>query len=380
MTKIVSTDSHIIEVPDLWTSRIEAEFADRAPRLVQGETAQRWYADDLALFSVAGGADAGVRFEHPEQLRIEASFEDVRPGAYVPEEKLKDMEADGVWGELVYPTCGLHAYNIPDGALLSAICRVYNDWITEFCSGHPDRIKAIAMINLDDVQDGVRELQRAAGMGAAGALVTVFPPEDRPYDQPIYDPFWAAAQEVGIPLSWHISTNRQTAITGALAGGIAPADGGLPKRTPAKESTSTYWVMQSIANAIFAGVFERYPGVKFVILEHEMAWAPHFIRVMDYNYTQRARIPGRLRFKNDALPSDFFHNSVFLSFQEDDLGVQLRSIIGVDNIMWGSDYPHQEGTFPLSQAILDEVFKEVPLVEREKMTSLTAAKLYGFEV
>ena len=158
---------------------------------------------------MAGGADAGVRFEHPEQLRIEASFEDVRLGAYGPEEKLKDMDADGVWGELVYPTCGLHVYSVPDEALLSAICRVYNDWIAEFCNGHADRIKSIAMINLDDVQDGARELERAARLGAAGALITVFPPEDRPYDQPIYDPFWAVAQEVGIPLSLHISTNRQ---------------------------------------------------------------------------------------------------------------------------------------------------------------------------
>ncbi len=374
---VVSTDSHIIEVPDLWTSRVESRFADRAPRLVQGETAQRWYADGQILFSVAGGVDVGLRFEHPEKLRLEANFEEVHLGAYVPEAKLKDMDADGVFADVIFPTCGLHVYSIPDGELLSAVCRAYNDYVAEFCAGHLDRIRGIAMINLDDIEEGTRELRRAAKLGTAGAMIPVYPPEDRPYDSAIYDPFWAAAQELGIPLSLHIGTVRKVIQTvGRSAQDAVRVDDGL--RSPVESSSRTHLVQLSVARMIYSGVFHRFPGLRVGVVEFESGWLPYFLQAMDFNHTQRARKEGSYFLPRDVMPSSVFHANMFVSFQEDEIGIRCRDLIGVDNMVWGSDYPHQESTFPRSRQILDELFEGVPDVEREKITSSNAAKLYGF--
>src|SRR6185295_11387063 len=104
---------------------------------------------------------------------------------------------------------------LADGALMSAIFRAYNDWLAEFCRTDPSRLKGIAMINLDDVQDGIKELERAARMGLAGAMITELPLDDRRYDRPEYEPFWAAAQALDMPLSLHTATRRQGKIRGS---------------------------------------------------------------------------------------------------------------------------------------------------------------------
>ena len=379
--KLISTDSHIIESPEFWTSRIEPKFQDRCPRLVPGTVGgMRWYADGLLLASVSGGAQAGVRFERPEQLQVEAYWEEVRPGAYEPEARLKDLDLDGVYGEIIHTTCGFHLFYLEDSELLSAIFRVYNDQVAEFTSGHRDRLKGIALVNVDDVEEGVQELQRVAKLGLAGALITLYPPEDRPFDSPIYDPFWAAAQDLGIPLGFHGGTKREPVHSDAKTPEAA-LDLALA-HNPFLGVSNAHWVQLTAARMIFGGVFERFPKLKVGIVEHEMGWAPYMLWRMDYNYTQRARGPGyrEFKFKDGALPSDFFHSNMFISFQEDPIGIRLRDVLGVDNMCWGSDYPHQESTFPKTHEILDGIMTGVPEDERERMTSLNAAKLYGFDV
>jgi predicted TIM-barrel fold metal-dependent hydrolase len=122
---------------------------------------------------------------------------------------------------------------MPDSALLSEIFRGYNDWLAEFCAGEPKRLKGIAMINVDDVPEGVRELQRCARMGLAGGMITVYPPEGKGYDNPMYEPLWAAAQDLDIPLGMHIATGRaqgrilgsRTAIASATPSWPTPTTG-----------------------------------------------------------------------------------------------------------------------------------------------------------
>src|SRR5579864_4231124 len=136
-----------------------------------------------------------MRFEAPEKMVRATTFDKVRRGGYVPEEHLKDMDADGVDVSIVYPTVGLLLYSVPDSLFLSEIFRNYNDWLAEFSAAQPKRLKGIAMINVDDVQEGIAELQRCARMGlAAGGMITVYPPEGKDYDHPMYEPLWAAAQ------------------------------------------------------------------------------------------------------------------------------------------------------------------------------------------
>jgi predicted TIM-barrel fold metal-dependent hydrolase len=128
---------------------------------------------------------------------------------------------------------------------------------------------------------------------------------------------------------------------------------------------------------IFSGVFERYPDLKLSIVEHELAWAPHFLRTMDWHYKELSQVAPH-RFEEGRVPSDFFHSNIYMSFQEDDIGIMLRSIIGVDNLMWGSDYPHAESTWPNSREVLDRVLEGVPEAERRKIVCDNVARLYNF--
>jgi Amidohydrolase len=139
----------------------------------------------------------------------------VHRGGYDPKQHLEDMALDRVAGEVLYPSQGLFYFKVADPLLMSAIFRAYNDWLAEFCRTDPARLKGIAMINLDDVQDGIKELERAARLGLSGAMITEYPLEHRRYDQSGYEPFRAAAAPLGLPLSLHTATRRQGRIRGA---------------------------------------------------------------------------------------------------------------------------------------------------------------------
>ena len=368
---IISSDSHVFEPPDLWTERIDTAFRTRAPRLQRvGDVDHLVVEDQQTIAGIGLISNAGARFDAPETISDHGRFEDVHTGGYDPQQHLKDMQIDGIAGEILYPSQGLFYYKVADSQLMSAIFRTYNDWLAEFCQTDPDRLKGIAMINLDDVQDGIHELQRTARLGFAGAMITEYPPEDRRYDRPEYEPFWAAAQDLDMPLSLHTATRRQ---------GI---NSGMAQRTlhdASRRATKVFLPATSMCDMIFAGVFERYPNLKLAIVEFELAWVPHLLQTMDYTYRERHE-EALYRFQGELLPSDFVHRNVFLSFQEDAVGIRLRDFIGVENIMWGSDYPHSESTFPRSREILDRILHGVSADERAKIVGENTARLYHFDV
>jgi predicted TIM-barrel fold metal-dependent hydrolase len=364
---ILSSDSHVFEPPDLWTTRIDAAFRDRAPRMQRINDVDQLIVEEHQVIAGIGLiSNAGARFEAPETISSQGRFEDVHQGGYDPAQHLQDMQIDGVAGEVLYPSQGLFYFKVADTQLMSAIFRAYNDWLAEFCRTDPERLKGIAMINLDNVQDGIKELERTAKMGFAGAMITEYPLEDRRYDQPEYEPVWAAAQALDMPLSLHTATRRQGKIRGA---------GEKTLRDASSRATKVFYPATSMCDMIFAGVFERYPNLKLAIVEFELAWVPHLLSSMDYTYRERHE-EAFYRFKDGWRPSDFFHRNVFLSFQEDEVGIRLRDIIGVDNMMWGSDYPHSESTFPQSRQILAQILAGVPEDECAKIVGGNTARLY----
>ena len=368
---VISSDSHVFEPPDLWTKRIDARFRSRAPRIQRvGEADHLVVESDLTIAGIGLISNAGARFDAPETISDHGKFEDVLPGGYEPDRHLRDMEIDGVAGEVLYPSQGLFYFKVADSALMSAIFRAYNDWLAEFCQVAPDRLKGIAMISLDDVSEGIAELERTAKLGFAGAMISEYPPEDRRYDHASYEPFWAAAQDLEMPLSLHTATRRLGLNSGAAKRTIHDAS---------RRATKAFLPALSLSDIIFSGVCERYPRLQLAIVEFELSWAPYLINTMDYTYRERHE-EAAYRFKNAMLPSDFFHRQVFLSFQEDAVGIRLRDLIGVRNIMWGSDYPHSESTFPQSLEILDRILDGVPEAERSRIVGENAAELYGFDL
>jgi len=335
-----------------------------------------WYVDGRRTMSFLG-IQAGRRFEgDPSKLVTAATFEDVRPGAYDPQLFVKESQEDGVAGSVIYPTEGLVLFSVPDSALCSACMRAYNDYIAEFCGADPQRLKGIAMINVDDPAEGAAELTRCRQMGLVGGLMTVMPPAWLPYEDHAYDVLWATASDLEMPLSLHTATNRADPRTGA--GGV-PED--VQQVPPSVFVLQDTMVRRSLADMIFSGVFERHPRLRVGTVEHELAWIPHFLQQMDYTYTDRPARGDWHRYRDPAArPSDFFHSNVFCSFQEDAIGIRERDVIGVHTMMWGSDYPHTETTFPRSKEITAEILQGVPEAEQEMIVYSNAKRLYGFEV
>ena len=295
-----------------------------------------------------------------------------RKGGIFTSHAVKDMEIDGIEVSIVYPTVGLLLFSVEDGNLLNDVFSIYNDWLAEFCQPFPDRLKGVAMINVDDVNVGVKEMERCAKMGLRAGMITVYPPEWRGYDGAEYEPLWAAAQDLQMPLGLHIVTNR-------IGPGQQFSVGeDRISNKPSFLANADHWVRISIADMIFSGVFERYPKLQVGSVEMELSWAPHFLDRIDYQYTQRAdSIEGGYKFKGDVLPSDFFHNNVFLGFQEDSLGIELRDRIGVDQLLWGGDYPHQESTFPRSRQIIEEILADCTEEEKAKIAGGNAVRVYN---
>lgn len=373
---LLSSDSHIIEPPDLWTARAGA-LGDRMPRVESMDDGDWWIVDGYKTMSFLG-FQTGDRFEgDPEKLRTSATFAEVRPAAYDPRRYLEENETDGVWGSVIYPSQGLVLYAVPVRDVVTAAMRAYNDWLADFCSEDTGRLKGIAMVNLDDVDEAVAELERCRRMGLSGALITVAPPPSQPYRSLVYDTLWAAAQDLEMPLSMHVATDRADPAVGQTAFRLD-----VKHVPPSAFVNSDFQVRQSLAELIFAGVFERFPRLRIGSVEHELAWIPFFLDRIDYVYTDRPpRGPEWRRFADpDVLPSDFFRRNVFASFQEDDNALRLLDVLGTDTATWGSDYPHTESTFPRSREILGKILAGLDPADAARITAGTCAAIYGFDV
>jgi len=369
--RLISSDSHVVEPADLWQERIDSSYRNRAPRVVHLENRDQWYAENdvpIGIFGTTG--QAGVRFESPEKLSFDGRETDIPLGGRDPEAHVRDLDTDTVSAAVLYPSVALTAYMIPATDLLSAIFRSYNDWLSDFCQSYPHRLKGIGMLNVDDVGEAVGELKRIARLGLVGAVIPQDPGERR-YSHPSYERLWAAAQNLATPLSLHQFSTRW--IAGKPPGLLVRDKEADPAGSVNKEVTPR----NALTDMIFSGVFERYPGLKVGAVEFELAWAPFFMDRMDAVY--EGSVAGfRKRFAGGALPSDFFRKNVFLSFQEDDLGIKLRSYMGNDSLMWASDYPHAEGTFPKSREIVNRILTDVEQDERTRIAGGNVAKLYGF--
>ena len=374
--KLISADSHIVEPPDMYTGRIDPKFRDRAPKMERRKTESgreydAWMINGMQVGTLGAVMQAGQRFEDPSQIDFLGVWEDVRKGGYDAHSMIVENEEDGVWGSCLQPSQGLFWYRLPDSELLTEICRVYNDWITDFCKPYPERLKGIAMLNVDDIEEGCRELERAKKLGLVGAFIPVSPLADKPYREPAYDRLWATAQDNEMPLLMHIATNR----AGVPGCEFTMNVGEL---TGAGRSTTDHWVRYSLSAMVFAGVFDRFPRLKVGSVEHETAWIPHWLKQMDFTYRERPVFTKGWKSQSGMLPSDYWRRNMFVEFMEDDLGVELRQHIGVDNMLWGSDFPHAESTWPRSQDFLGRIFAGVPEEDRRKITSDNAAKLFGF--
>src|SRR5215471_5577508 len=207
--RVISADSHMMEPADLWEKGLDNKFRDRAPKVVKSESGKGYLfiAPGVRPFPVAGGFGIGKSGEELKE-HLKKGYEAARPSGWDPAERIKDQDIDGVQAEVIYTTLGMPLFGLDDDELRRACFAVYNDWVGQFRAYSPRRLHPVALISLDDIPLAVRELERCAKLGLKGAMIWGVPPEDKPYYGDIYDPFWAAAEEMKMPLSLHVITQR----------------------------------------------------------------------------------------------------------------------------------------------------------------------------
>jgi predicted TIM-barrel fold metal-dependent hydrolase len=362
---VYSADSHVVEPPDLWTSRIEPRFRERAPRVVQIEDTELWVVDDNIRMAVVGiQAQAGRRYASgPAKKGITKrgfyrDIPDLRPDRYI-----RDLDVDGVAGAVLFPSSAHQAYRYIAGDLLTAVARAYNDWVLDFCASHPAKLKAVAMLNVDDLRAATSEMERTLAAGAVGMLIPILPRAGRRYDQSAYDRLWDAAETLQVPLLMHVGANQ--AVLGCE-----------PEMDLVRHATKDLHVQASLATIVLSGVFARHPRLRIGAVEFGASWAVYLMQQLDRVHTNGRWHRGSL--PHGELPSDHFRRNIFLSFQQDRTAILWRHIIGIRNLLWGNDYPHAESTFPRSIKVLASDLRGVEEEDARRIVCDNAVETFGF--
>lgn len=353
---------------------MEERFGDRAPRFVREN---RGRVGDFLLLpgappvSIGRLGIAGNRLDDPAtNLLIEQGYDGLNPGAADPAQRLLEQARDGVVGEVMYPSANMWTYAVQERDVVHEIFHRHNTWVAEYSAHSPERLIGIGCLPLPDVDEAIAELKRAAELGVRGLAIPAAPPVDLPYHHPSYEPFWALANELGLPLTMHSFTGCDWSM------GL-PSGWGVPSIDILGYTLQHAAVCASIANLIVHGVVEKYPNLKIVVAEFETGWVAHFKQRLDHaTYRAQDRASSELT----MTPSEYFDRNFWVTFEDDIQGIKTRDDIGVENLLWGNDYPHHDSIWPNSRETLERVMTGVPEDEIAAMTFDNVVELYNIDV
>jgi predicted TIM-barrel fold metal-dependent hydrolase len=364
----ISCDSHIVEVPEIFAGL--ERFGDEAPGIVydpeKGEVLNLGSGKTF-MVSIGRFGIAGHFANDPEtQEMIKQGYKGLRPGILDPVKRIDDQMLDGVDAEVLLPSVLLGLNTIPNAEIVAATYKNYNDWVFNYASHSPKRLFPTSCVPMHDVNLAIEELYRSKRMGHVGANIPCVPPPDRPYSDSYHDPFWKVAQELEMPLVLHFLTSTQP-------------NHGLPVGMDMGTlyGLASFAMQRVIVNIIGSGICARFPNLKFVITEWETGWIAHFLQRMDYAFYAHYRTkPAEL-----TEPFSFYWHQNFLgTFEDDRIGLATRYDVGVENLMWGSDFPHHDSTFPRSRQVLDDIFEDIPDDERHLITAGNVRKIYHLPI
>jgi uncharacterized protein len=370
----ISADCHLDMPwmpPDLFVSQARRELKDRMPHVADGPDGPQWVAKNGATFGLLYGVGPGGAKHVPGQnLRVDIMaerglYKDAKEGKIRcsdPHLRLKDMEADGVDAEIIYGVLGT-ASRLNDTEASNEVLHIYNDWLKDFCSHYPDRQIGLACLPYGSVELAVEEVHRVAKMGLKGLELSCSW-DMEPMWHPSWEPFWQAVDEVQLPLHFHTFPT-----TPPRARNEAPQ----VRRAAMFTGVSAFQMglIHIIAGMMGAGVFERYPGLRVSFGESGAGWLGYALHRMDFEFEDRFRDLMKLK------PSEYWRRQCKATFQFDPISTKLIDDIGVETMMWGSDYPHTDGIWPESTKYIEEQFAGLSPEVVHKITCENAAKFYN---
>ncbi|HWS44651.1 MAG TPA: amidohydrolase family protein [Acidimicrobiia bacterium] len=380
---VVDADCHILEPPDIWKNWLPSRFQDKAPKLVKDpEGGDAWLTavggdpDPIGLVATPGMAYDKFRW-------FGVTYEEARKGCYNGEARLADMDIDGVDAEIIFPPQRTmsHFLGDDDDDFVLAGIEAYNNFLfEEFCAPDPKRLIGLAQIPSLGIDNAVDSLRKAKARGAKGVLISNWPAGNAGISRDD-DPFWAAAVDEGIPVSVHINiisrAQRSASRKAAAATGNRLYDlRSEAARAKAIGGMSHVFAMTTgvMTDMIFTGVFERFPELQVCWIETGVGWIPHFLECLDDRWW-RNRVWGDLPLEEP--PSFYWHRNNAASFIIDHSGVELRNRVGVENMMWSSDYPHHGNDWPYSRKVIEAMMGGVSEVDKALIAGGNAARIWN---
>ncbi len=367
---LISVDDHVQEHPRVWLDRLSlSKWGDRIPQIDDRGGPERWLIDGEPV-PMRGVATVGVL--SPDHAEDPQHWADVPSAAYVPEQRLRSMDADGVDYSVLYPTVagvgGENLGRIRDAELELACVQAYNDWVVEEWVGASERFVPQCLVPLYPIDAAVKELERAVGKGHRGLIYPAIPMElrDVPHiNEPEYDRLWSACASLGVPLCFHAGS--------AVSIQVPPAPDMPPKIAAAFESIArSASTVSIVVNLLVSRILLRHPNLRVVFAESSLGWGAYQLEFAD----QQAREDGLHLEGYDLTPSEMFKRQCYLTGWYGRAGILTRDFIGTKNIMWSTNFPLATSTWPETRAQIQSSFAGVPAGEQEQILWGNAAQLY----
>jgi predicted TIM-barrel fold metal-dependent hydrolase len=372
---IVDADAHVNPSHDMWADYLPVAFRELAPQIEHGDDCDYIVFEGrrrkVNLISAQGGREG-------KDFKMHGRVSDARAGGWMPKARLDDMDTDGIDTAVLFGGGPLGTAN---HELHMASFDAYNRWLADFCAHAPSRFVGVGYVPMQDVDATVRMMRDCVKWGLKAINIPAFPMapvgslnggdaqtraltgdvnSDRSYADPEFDPIWKVACELGIPLTIHLG-GRAVRFT-------------EPKFFLSDLLMSKFGMGEPIAIMIYGGVFQRFPDLKLASVESGVGWFAFAANYMDETWVKQRHWVNSVL---EKAPSHFWERNIYGSFIHDRAGILMRHLPGAGNIMWSSDYPHSETTFPHSMAKIEELFEGVPEDEKNMIIGGRAKALYN---
>lgn len=383
----ISADSHVVEGPGVYAGLAE-RFGDEAPRLVS----EKGKGDVVVVpargdggFNVARGALAAARLDRDEpiarksghkpdvgtiedpeiQAYLSGGYAAMRPGLVDGARRGEDQDIDGLAVEILYP--GYFAmFNNRNTDLLIALQKNYNDWLHDHCEASNGRLYGLAALPVQDPKAAVEELDRVIAKGYKGVIIPSNAPKGTRYCDEVYDPIWARAAEAGIPVSVHVGcfSHIPSSVKDAAARDMI-----------AMYSGTASLIHETLVEFMCRGVCQRHPTLQIVVAEFNAGWIGYWLDRVDQGWQREyGQNPTGPKYEPVA---EIWKRQFYATIEDDQAAILTREMIGEGRVMWGSDYPHTDSTWPHSAEVLNEMFAKHPIDARNKITRDNVKALYN---